>query len=406
MIDVVGVGDDGWAGLDAGRRELVGSATVLFGAPRQLDLVPEVPGQVRRPWPSPMREALPAFLGRHASAPNSRVVALASGDPLTAGIGSTLIGLLGADAVRIHPAVSSPTLARARMGWPAESTTTVSLVARDVSVVRRHLAPGARLVVLCSDGSGPARLADLLRAEGLGESAMTAWWHLGGSGEGCETSNAHHWQCDSTPNLVVICIEVDAAARSRPGVGSAAGRPDDAFEHDGQLTKQEARAAALAALRPYPGAVLWDIGAGSGAIGIEWCLAADRATAVAIERDETRAHRISRNAAAAGVSEQVDVHRCSAGDLVDLPDPAAVFVGGGLSDAVLRSALDRLPQGGRFVAHAVTVESEMLLHEAAAELGGRLVRIGIEHVEPLGRYTGWRPARAVVQWSLTKGQTP
>ena len=406
VIEVIGLTDAGWTQLGDAERRAVLAARVLIGGQRHLDLVPTVPGQQRHRWPSPLREGLPALLST-VGADREGVVVLATGDPLRSGVGSTLIGLLGADQVRISPALSSAALARARMGWPAEGVEVVSLVGRSPDRVRRHLTAGARLVVFCSDGTGPATLAALLTGEGLGAATLTAWWHLGGPDEGCRSAPAAQWHDVTTPNLVLVCVQVGDEAAVRPGVGPVPGRSEDLFDHDGQISKQDVRAIALARLRPCTGAPLWDLGAGSGAIGIEWALATPRATSCCVERDAVRAARIRRNADAFGVGGEVTVVEADVEALagLDLPDPQAVFIGGGLSEALLSLAWSRLPDGGRVVAHAVTLESEQLLRGAADRYGGSLHRISIEHAKPLGRFTSWTPARPIVSWHAVK-ETP
>ena len=404
MIEVVGIGDDGWAALPRHHQDLVLRAPVVLGGVRHLAQLPPIEGQRRESWPTPLRTQLPALL---ADVGSEGVVVLASGDPLTSGVGTTLIELLGRDRVRIHPSISSETLARARMGWPAEETTVVSVVGRSPERLRRHLDPGARLVVLCADGSTPAAVAELLTGEGCGRSTMTAWWHLGGPSEGSRSGTARDWDSTPTPDLVILANEVDNLATMRPAVGPAPGRPEDAFDHDGQITKRDVRASALAHLRPTPGALLWDLGAGSGAVSIEWALAAPRARAIAVERDPARAERIRANAARLGVPREVEVVEADHGDraqsvLDALPDPDAVFVGGGLTSDLADLAWARLRPGGRLVAHAVTLSAEAVLVAAHQRHGGHLTRMTVEHAAPLGPHLSWTPARAIVQWSAQK----
>ncbi|WP_435198035.1 precorrin-6y C5,15-methyltransferase (decarboxylating) subunit CbiE [Janibacter sp. GS2] len=402
MIDVVGIGDDGWAGLDEGRRGLVAGAATLLGGARHLDLVAEhaAPGAALVAWPSPLRPALPALLEEVGDA-----VVLASGDPLRSGIGSTLVDLLGPDRVRIHPAIGSDALARARQGWSAEGSSVVTTVGRDLRTVLPHLTPGARLVVLCSDGEDPARLGALLTRHGWGTTTLTARWHLGGPDEGAVAAPAETFT-GATADLVVCCLEVRAAdpATVAATTGVVPGRPDDFIDHDGQLTKRDVRASALARLRPTPGAHLWDLGAGNGSVALEWCLAADRATATCVERDPERAGRITANAATLGLAGRVEVvlGDTTTTDLAALTTPDAVFVGGGLDEGLLGRAWDSLRVGGRLVAHAVTLEGESALIGVRARLGGELTRLSLEHARPLGRYLSWTPARSVVQLATTK----
>ncbi|WP_207233769.1 precorrin-6y C5,15-methyltransferase (decarboxylating) subunit CbiE [Janibacter limosus] len=403
MIDVVGIADDGWAGLDDGRRGLVERAATVIGGQRHLDLVADhvAAGAEMVRWPSPLRAALPALLDRVGDA-----VVIASGDPLRSGIGTTLVELLGADRVRIHPAVGSDVLARARQGWSAEETVVVTAVGRDLRAVLPHLTPGARLVVLCSDGDGPARLATLLSERGWGTSLLTARWHLGGSDEGALAHPAHEFTA-TTADLVVVCVEAraDDPVRSSRTAGTAPGRPESFIDHDGQLTKRDVRASALARLRPTPGAHLWDLGAGNGSVALEWCLAADRATATCVERDPERAARITANAAALGLAGRVEVvvGDTTTTDLAGLPDAEAVFVGGGLDVDLLERTWTSLRPGGRLVAHAVTLEGESALIATHNRAGGELTRLSVEHAVTLGRFLSWTPARAVVQLATTKG---
>jgi len=408
VIDVVGLGDGGFTDLVATSRRLVLGAQVLVGGRRHLGLVPSVEGQVRVPWPRPLVAGLGTFLEDQVASVRDRtdgaVVVLASGDPLRSGIGTTLVDLLGADAVRIHPALSASTLARARMGWSAETTTVVTVVGRSLAPIRRHLDPGGRLVVLCSDGSTPAAVAGLLCEAGCGDSVLTAWWHLGGSAEGSRTATASRCDPSPTPDLVVLCVLVDrAGALARPALGPAPGRPETAFDHDGQITKRDLRASAVAHLRPARDAHMWDLGAGSGAVGIEWVLSATGATTTAVERDPVRARRIRHNATALGADPSVRVVTAEAADAVaHLDPPDAVFFGGGLTAELVDLAWEALPPGGRIVAHAVTLATEAAVVDAYHRFGGVLTRIAVEHVRRLGAHLSWSPSRPVVQWSAAK----
>ncbi|CUR57008.1 Precorrin-6Y C(5,15)-methyltransferase [metagenome] len=394
-ITVVGIGADGWTGVPQRLRDLVEGADVLLGGPRHLALVPETAGLVRAPWPSPLREGLPALLERYDG---QRIVALASGDPLVSGIGTTLIDLLGPERVHIEPAVSSVSLAAARMRWPAESFEVISLVGRDPSGLLRALAPGHRLVVLSSDAGTAETVAALLTDAGYGRSRITVLGDLGADDETCHVASAATW-VGSPPDLNILAIELNGS-----GYGArAGGLPDEAFEHDGQLTKRDLRASALARLAPQPGQLLWDVGAGAGSVGIEWLRSQPTTRAIAVEADPERVARITRNARALGVPglEVVTGHAPEA--LKALPDPHAIFVGGGATvEWLLQTCLGKLRPGGRLVVHGVTVETEGLLAAQYAHHGGELTRIHTETAAPIGSFTGWTPARAVTQWAYTK----
>jgi len=396
-ITVAGIGADGWAGVPERLRRIISTADVLLGGSRHLAMVPTREGQLRTPWPSPLKEHLPRLLAEHEG---RRIVVLASGDPLVSGIGSTLIDLLGADRVTIEPAVSSVALARARMCWPAETVEVVSLVGRDVDLVRRALAPGRRILVLSADETTPKAMAALLAEAGYGSSTMTALGDLGGADESRQTDVADHW-AHTVSRLHVLAIQCVGPAISPFGL------PDDAFEHDGQLTRRDLRVSALARLAPQPGQLLWDVGAGAGSVGIEWLRAHPTCRAIAIEADPQRARRIQRNAARLGVPH-LDVRNGRAPEaLAGVDRPDAIFVGGGATaKGLLEQCREALRDGGRLVVHGVTLETEALLAGAYRDHGGELTRHSVEYAAPLGTFTGWTPARAVTQWAWTRPTTP
>ena len=401
MIIVVGISADGWDGLPDRMRDVVKAAPIVVGAQRQLDLLPQISGQRRELWPTPLRSALPAFLT--SLGVRQQVVALASGDPYVSGIGTTLTELLGRDNVQVIPGVSSVALARAEMGWSAESCVVVSLVGRPVDLLRRELAPGRRIIALSSDEETPRQIAGILQESGYGDSALTVHGDLGGPDHTTKHFDRASRVVDTVlrhdfPRLNIVTISCVG-----PSLGGwVAGLPDDCFEHDGQLTKRDLRASALARLSPVPGEHLWDVGAGAGSIGIEWMRAHPTCTAVAIESSPERAARIGRNAVRLGVPGLAVVEGRAPAALEGLAAPDAIFIGGGATrDGVLDACLGALRPGGRIVVHGVTLETEQLLARLYQEHGGELTRISVETTAPVGTFTGWTPARAVTQWALT-----
>jgi len=398
-VTVVGVGADGWAGLTDPARAAITDAEVVLGGRRQLDLVAGRTTAELVAWPSPMLPRLAAFLDGFAG---RRVVALASGDPMFYGLGGTLVRVLGTERVRVIGHPSSVSLACARLGWPADDVEVVSVVGRPLDRLRRVLADRRRILVLSAGADTPAEIAALLIEAGFGATEMTVLEQLGGPDERRVDGVAAEWTAEVDP-LNIVALQ----CRGDSGLGETPGLPDDAYQHDGQLTKREVRAVTLAHLAPRPGELLWDVGAGSGSIGIEWMRAHPSCRAIAIEADPGRATVISANAAALGVPELRVVVGRAPESLSGLPQPDVIFIGGGLTrEGVLPACLAAVRPGGRIVANAVTVESEAALAAAHAAHGGRLVRISVARAGPVGGFHGWRPAMPVTIWSATRPTEP
>lgn len=398
-LSIVGIGEDGAAGLSPAARALVEGAEVVFGGRRHLALAADLVRGEARPWPSPFTgaiEAVAACRGRH-------VAVLASGDPFFYGVGASLMRVVSPAEIAVVPAPSAASLAAARLGWPLHDVTVVSVHGRDPDLIRPHLHPGRRVVALTSDGAGPARLAALLVETGFGPSRLMVLEALGGPRERVRTTTAEAFDLDGVDDLNVVAVEPEALPGARI-LGRAPGLPDRLFEHDGQMTKREIRAVTLSALSPRRGERLWDIGAGAGSVAIEWMLADPSLSAVAIEAAPERAQRIARNAAAFGVPGLKIVTGEAPGALAGLEPPDAVFIGGGASEpGVIEAGIAALGRGGRLVVNAVTLETEALLIGLHARLGGELVRLSVTRAVPVGGMTGWRPAMPVTQWSWVAG---
>ncbi|WP_300611425.1 precorrin-6y C5,15-methyltransferase (decarboxylating) subunit CbiE [Trebonia sp.] len=406
IVTVVGIGADGWPGLSPVSRAAVEQAGVIVGGPRQLALLPGAVTGRRVPLPSPLLPGLSELVAAHAGTDGPgaalagaapALVVLASGDPMFYGIGATLARLLGPARLRVLPHLSSVSLAAARLGWPLDDVDVVSLVGRPRELLLPLLQPGRRVFALTAQETAAADVRAMLAARGLGASPVTVLADLGGPDE--RVAPAGEGPHSSLAILAIEC-RLDAAAVPLPRVP---GLPDDAFEHDGQLTKREIRALALAELAAVPGQLLWDVGAGSGSVGIEWMRVHPASRAVAIEPRADRRERIARNAAALGVPGLSVVAGAAPQALAGLPAPDAVFVGGGVTVAgVVTGCWDALGPGGRLVANAVTIEGQAVLADWRQRLGGTLTRIGVERAGGLGSLTTWRPALPVVQWSIRK----
>ena len=396
-LAVVGIGEDGLAGLAPVARALVETAQVLVGGARHLGMVPEG-GAERLLWERPLDRTIAAIAARRGR----NVTVLASGDPLWYGIGVTLAGRFSREEMTIVPQPSAFSLAAARLGWPVADCAIVTLHGRPLDTLRLHLAPGRRILALSEDRDTPCAVAQLLTGLGWGPSRLTVLAHLGGTCEAVIEGDAQSWGDRRVADLNTIAI----VCRGAPGTRALplfAGLPDNAFEHDGQLTKREVRAATLAALAPLPSETLWDVGAGCGSIAIEWLRAGEGRSAAAIERNPMRAAIIARNAASLGVPRLRIVAGAAPEALDGLPVPDAIFAGGGVGEPGLLPLLwTKLRPGGRLVANVVTAEGEARLLDWHTSYGGELTRVAISRAEPLGPRHLWRSLAPVTQLVVTK----
>ncbi|SLK87109.1 precorrin-6Y C5,15-methyltransferase [Mycobacteroides abscessus subsp. abscessus] len=392
-ITVVGIGADGVDGLSARSRRELHRASVIFGSLRQLELLAEESLVAEcRVWPSPLLPALPTMFDGLGD-----VHVLASGDPMLHGIGTTLTRLFGAQRVDVHPHISSVSLACSRMGWAVNDIEIISLVNAPARSARRF---GGRAVVLSRNAGTPREMAQTLLESGLGDSRLTVWEQLGGAGEHSFGGVARSWDHPLGDALNVIAVEY-VPAKEVAILPLVAGLPESVFEHDGQITKHEIRAVTLAALGPRPGQRLWDVGAGSGSIAVEWSRSGTGCSASAFEIEPSRRASIAANATKFGVD--IDVFGAAPDDFEQAVAPDVIFVGGGVTQpGLLEACWERLPIGGRMVVNAVTAESEALLLRWYCRYGGELRRYRVEDAAPLGGFTSWRSRLPVVQWSTEK----
>ena len=394
-LHVVGIGEDGLAGLAPAARAIVEAAEVIVGGDRHHHLSDAVTAE-RIAWPSPFD----ALIGTLAALRGRRVVVLATGDPLWFSVGARIGRSIDPGEIVYHPQLSAFQLAAARMGWSMADLETLTVHGRPVEQMIAFIQPDARLLILTTGADTPATIARFLSERGFGGSAMTVLANMGGPDERRFDATADAWDHE-VPAFNTLAVDCRAApgAALQPRVPGLA---DDLFRSDGTMTKREVRAATLAKLMPMRGALLWDVGSGSGSVGIEWMRAARSARAIGIEPRADRRAMAAENALALG-TPRLELREGTAPEaLAGLPAPDAVFLGGGLSEAAVDACLAALKPLGRLVANAVTLESEAVLLAVHARLGGDLARLSVERAEPVGRYRGWRPSMAVTQWSLVK----
>ncbi len=396
-LSVVGVGEDGLEALAPAARSLVDQADVLVGGERHHKLLPDHPAE-RLTWRRPLLDSM-ADIAAHRG---RRVVVLATGDPMSYGIGVTLAREFNRDEMVILPTAGAFSLAGARLGWPVQEVTCLTLHGRPLATLDLHVAPGARLLIMSEDGDTPGKVAAALTERGYGGSQISVLAHMGGVAESRRDGVAARWDKAPCPALNIVAVTC-VAGENAVIAPRVPGLPDDIFFNDGQLTKREVRAATLAALAPLPGQHLWDLGAGCGSIAIEWLRAADGMSAQAVEWNPDRAALIAQNACRLGVPNLAVIRDDVSAVLAGLAAPDAIFIGGGLTSPDLVTACaERLAATGRLVANAVTLEGEAVLLAAQSQHDGDLTRIAVSRAEAMGARIGWRALAPVTQWRWVK----
>lgn len=397
-LALIGIGEDGLAGLSDAAKALIAGAELVVGGTRHLMLARDAIRGKSLPWPSPIGNAYPEILSRRGRP----VAVLATGDPFFYGVGKQLADLVPAGEIVCLPQPSAFSLAAARLGWALQDTALVTLHGRPLETIVRHLQPGARILALSWDGETPRRLAQLLSSRGFGGASFTVLEALGGPRELIRSTKASDFALTGIDALNTVALELPANSNSAT-LSLATGLDDSLFESDGQLTKREVRAVTLSSLAPQAGQLLWDVGLGAGSIAIEWLLRHPAMRAIGIEQRVDRAERAARNTVALGVPELQIVTGNAPEAFAGLPAPDAAFIGGGMGEAnVFEGAWGALKPGGRLVANAVTLKSEQRLLEQYQKHGGDLLRLDFARVAPIGNEMGWTPAKPVMHWRVTK----
>ncbi|BAY23528.1 precorrin-6y C5,15-methyltransferase (decarboxylating), CbiE subunit [Calothrix sp. NIES-2100] len=399
-LSIVGIGEDGLQGLSAIARSLIDQAEVIVGGDRHLAMLPSNDQRQRIPWTSPISTSIAEIIQRRGQS----VCVLASGDPMCYGIGVTLTRQIPITEITIVPAPSAFSLACARLGWSLTEVETISLCGRPSSLIQSYIYPGAQLLILSEGQDTPTIVAKILTQRGYGDSKITVLERMGGTQERIQEGTAATWsETDIAPlNAIAVNCLADPGVVSWPRVP---GLPDNAYHHDGQLTKKEVRAITLATLAPTPGELLWDVGAGCGSISIEWMRTHRQCRAIAIEQNSTRLSYIADNAAALGVPNLQIIAGKAPNALKDLPQPDAIFIGGGVTaDGLFDICWSALKPGGRLVANVVTIEGEQTLFKWYEQVGGNFTRIAIQRAEPIGKFLGWRAMAPVTQWHKRKDE--
>jgi precorrin-6Y C5,15-methyltransferase (decarboxylating) len=397
-LSIVGIGEDGLPGLSAIAQSTLSQAQIVVGGKRHLAMLPLNDTREKISWSSPLDTTINEIISRRGQS----ICVLASGDPMCHGIGVTLTRFIPIAEITIIPAPSAFSLACARLGWSLEEVEKFSLTNRPPSVIQPAIYPGARLLILSAGSDSPALIADILTQRGYGNSQITVLECMEGSNERIIQGVVRDWYITDIASLNTIAIECIPELKVTP-LPRVPGLPDAVYHHDGQLTKREVRAIVLAALAPTPG-ILWDVGAGCGSISIEWMRTHPLCRAIAIEQNLSRLEYITDNANALGTPNLEIILGKAPDVLKNLPQPDAIFIGGGVTtENLLETCWQALASGGRLVANAVTVESELKLLQWHNQYGGELTRIAIQRAEPLGKFLTWRSLAPITQWVGVRG---
>ena len=397
-LSVIGIGEDGITGLSSLAKTLLNNAEIIIGGNRHLAMLPPNDNRPKLVWNSPIETTIEDIIKKRGKS----VCVLASGDPMFYGIGATLTRRIPISEMTIIPHLSAFSLACSRLGWSFAEVEMLSLCGRDPNLLNAVLYPGAKLLILSAGKSTPQIVAEILNTTGFNQSKITILEHLGGEFEQYKQALAAEFNFSEVADLNTIAVEC-ISEQKNIGYSRLAGLPDNAYHHDGQLTKREIRAVTLAALSPLPGQLLWDVGAGCGSISIEWMRSHSQCSAIAIEQNSTRLQYLADNAAALGVPNLKIIPGNAPAILKDLPQPDAIFIGGGLTkEQLFEICWNALKIGGRLVANAVTIESEQKIFEWQQQLGGTLTRIAIQRAEPIGKFLGWKAMAPVTQWIVIK----
>ncbi len=394
-LSIIGIGEDGLAGLSPIAVSFLNKAKIIFGGERHLSMLPPDNNCEKIPWKSPFPTSITEIISRRGQA----VCILASGDPLCYGVGTNILKDINISEVTIIPAPSAFSLACSRLGWSLTEVETLSLCGRPLSLVQCYIYPGAKLLILSEGKHTPANVAEILTSRGYGNSQITVLEKMGNINENIITDIATNWQEKNIAALNTIAVEC-IADKGIVGLSRFPGLPDSAFHHDGQLTKREVRAVTLSSLAPLPGELLWDVGAGCGSISIEWLRSDRRCRAIAIEQNASRINYIADNAAALGTPNLQIIAGKSTEVIENLPPPNAIFIGGGVTEPkILENCWNTLLPGGRMVVNVVTLEGELILYQWYEKVGGNFTRIAIQRAEPIGsRFLGWKAMSPVTQW--------
>jgi precorrin-6Y C5,15-methyltransferase (decarboxylating) len=393
-IYIIGVGSDGLTGLTGRPRDLLLAAEVVYGPNSVLELLSEINAEKRS-----LSGELPEIARELIELRGKKVTAIvAGGDPLFYGVARYLCDRLGKEVFEVLPHVSSMQLAFARVKETWEEAYLTNLATHPLETVLDRIRVAETVGLFTSETEGPAEIAKQLLARGLDYFRVYVCENLGGPDERLTQGELQDIAKDHFDALNVVILVRKPGRPDRPAHPvryRRFGNPDDFFAQSrpksGLITQAEVRSLALAQLAIQPGAVVWDVGAGSGSVAIEAAQLSEPGKVFAIEQDAADYHLILANAETFGVKNLEAVHGLAPGVFVGLPSPDAIFAGGDGREVarILEAAWERLRPGGRMVVHVATIENLSSTYAGLRKIAGQveatLVQMsrGVEQLESL-----------------------
>ena len=374
---IVGIGDDGLAGLTESARRVIQESDLILGAVSTLRLLDGVEGRkvtLEAEMPSALRQVRDALTAQ-------RPVLVSGGDPLFYGVARYLCDRLGKDHFEVIPHVSSMQLAFARVKESWDDAYLTSLAGRPFEAIVDRVRTAEKVGLFSSDDHPPGRIFRDLLDRGIDYFKAYVCENLGSPDERVTQGEmAELAGLEFDPLNVLILIRKP----NRPDRAKGAsryrlfGNPDFVFAQSqpkrGLITQAEVRSIALAQLDIRPSSVVWDIGAGSGSVAIEAAQLASQGMVYAVEPEAGDLALIHSNAEAFGVPNVRPVAGRAPEILATLPDPDAVFVGGTgrQVDSVLTAAFARLGPGGRLAVNVATIDGLATAHRTLKTLAGEV----------------------------------
>ncbi len=374
IINVIGW-DDGFSGP---AEQLLSQAQLVIAAPRLLEL-PQIPATAEKAAvDGQIVQRLPELLAR-----GLQTVVLATGDPLYYGIGSTLLRFVPSDRLAFHPAPTAFQKLFARLGQPWERARLFSLHGRKNPVPYRAIL-SASLAAVYGDGQRPAQkiAAELIAAFPAAAMRRAACGCSLGLPEECVlrgTLSDIAANPEAGASLSVLAVLPDDSAE-KPGL--PLGLPDDSYlHHKNMITHPEIRSVVISKLRLAPG-VLWDLGAGSGSVGIEAAGLCPELQVIAVEKDPERVQHITDNIAREGLTN-IQVRQGRAEEcFAELPQPTRIFIGGGGKD-IFEKAFEKLAPGGILVMTAVMLDTIGMMSAGLREHRQEFLTVQISRAEEI-----------------------